>query len=129
LVEEYHKCLKTGCRVESRLYRTGDRLAPVIGLLAVLAVRLLQLKMAARTDPEQPAGGAVPATWLAALPRIVKSRRPIRTTREFFHSLAALGGFLRRRGDGEPGWQTIWRGLQTLLLCLRGAETLRLECG
>ena len=43
LVEEYHKCLKTGCRVEARQYRTGERLAPAIGLLSVLAVRLLQL--------------------------------------------------------------------------------------
>jgi hypothetical protein len=25
LVEEYHKCLKTGCSVEARQFRTGDR--------------------------------------------------------------------------------------------------------
>ncbi|HEV7223678.1 MAG TPA: IS4 family transposase, partial [Pirellulales bacterium] len=55
LIEEYHKCLKTGCRVEERLYQSGDRLAPVIGLLSVLAVRLLQLKMVARRDPQQAA--------------------------------------------------------------------------
>jgi hypothetical protein len=68
LVEEYHKCLKSGCRVESRQYRTGERLAPVIGLLSVLAVRLLQLKMTAHTDPEQPAANVVPKTWLTTLP-------------------------------------------------------------
>lgn len=37
LIEEYHKCLKTGCSVEERQYRNADRLAPVIGLLSVLA--------------------------------------------------------------------------------------------
>lgn len=129
LIEEYHKCLKTGCRVESRQYQTGDRLAPVIGLLSVLAVRLLQLKMAARTNPQQAAADVVPATWLAALPAVLKSRKPIKTVREFFRGLAGLGGFLGRAGDGEPGWQTIWRGLETLLLCLRGAETLATRCG
>lgn len=129
LVEEYHKCLKTGCRVEARQYRTGERLAPVIGLLSVLAVRLLQLKMAARTDPEQPAKGVVPANWLAALPLVLNTRKPIKTVRDFFRGLAALGGFLGRKGDGEPGWQTIWGGLQTLLLCLRGAEALKIKCG
>lgn len=129
LVEEYHKCLKTGCRVEARQSRTGDRLAPVIGLLSVLAVRLLQLKTAARTDPEQPAEGVVPATWLAALPLVLKSRQPIRSVRDFFRALASLGGFLARTGDGEPGWQTVWGGLQTLLLCLRGAEALGIKCG
>jgi Transposase DNA-binding/Transposase Tn5 dimerisation domain len=129
LVEEYHKCLKTGCRVESRQYRTGDRLAPVIGLLSVLAVRLLQLKLAARTNPDQPAIGIVPTTWLKTLPLVLKSRKPIHSLRDFFRSLASLGGFLGRKGDGEPGWQTVWRGLHNLLLCLRGAEAIQTKCG
>ena len=60
LIEEYHKCLKTGCSVEERQYRTGDRLAPIIGLLSVVAVRLLQLKMVARHEPERPAARVVP---------------------------------------------------------------------
>ena len=50
LIEEFHKCLKTGCRVQERQYRDADRLAPVIGLLSVLAVRLLKLKMLAPTN-------------------------------------------------------------------------------
>jgi len=28
--------------------------------------------------------------------------------------IAQLGGFLARKGDGEPGVQTIWRGLRRL---------------
>ena len=129
LIEEYHKCLKTGCRVESRQYQTGERLAPLIGLLSVLAVRLLQLKMVARKDPQQAASRVVPASWLTALPLLLRRRAPIKTVREFFRGLASLGGFLGRKGDGEPGWQTIWRGLETLLLCLRGAEALGKNCG
>jgi len=129
LIEEYHKCLKTGCRVESRQYQTGERLAPLIGLLSVLAVRLLQLKMVARKDPEQPASRVVPVTWLRALPLLLKRRARIHTVREFFRGLASLGGFLGRKGDGEPGWQTIWGGLETLLTCLRGADALGKKCG
>lgn len=129
LIEEYHKCLKTGCRVEERLYRSGERLAPVIGLLSVLAVRLLQLKMVARRDPEQPAAQVVPKEWLAAVPLLLKKRRPMKTVRDFFRGLAQLGGFLGRKGDGEPGWQTIWGGLEKLLLCLRGADVLAKKCG
>jgi hypothetical protein len=129
LIEEYHKCLKTGCRVEERLYRSGERLAPVIGLLSVLAVRLLQLKMVARRNPEQPAAHVVPKEWLAAVPLLLKKRRPLKTVRDFFRGLAQLGGFLGRKGDGEPGWQTIWGGLEKLLLCLRGADLLGKKCG
>ena len=29
-------------------------------------------------------------------------------------SLAHLGGFLARQGDGEPGIKTIWQGYQRL---------------
>jgi hypothetical protein len=129
LIEEFHKCLKTGCSVEARQYRTGDRLAPIIGLLSVVAVRLLQLKMVARKDPLRPAAGVVPTNWLVALPRLLKRPKPIVTVRDFFRALASLGGFLGRKSDGEPGWQTVWRGVETLLQCLRGAEALRRKCG
>ena len=129
LIEEFHKCLKTGCRVEARQYRTGDRLAPIIGMLSVVAVRLLQLKMVARQEPERPAAGVVPTNWLAALPRVLRRPKPVVTVRDFFRGLAGLGGFLGRKSDGEPGWQTVWNGLETLLQCIRGAEALGVKCG
>lgn len=129
LIEEYHKCLKTGCRVEARQYETAHRLAAAVGVLSIVAVRLLQLKMIARRDPDRPARQVVPCSWLEALRAVSKSRKAIRTAREFFHALAMLGGFLARRGDGEPGWQTTWRGLETLLTCLRGAQALNHKCG
>lgn len=40
-IEEYHKALKTGCRVEERYYETADRLERITGLLAIVAVQLL----------------------------------------------------------------------------------------
>jgi len=36
------------------------------------------------------------------------------TLREAIHMVASLGGFLGRKGDGEPGTQTSWLGLQRL---------------
>ncbi|MBS1270836.1 MAG: hypothetical protein MAG794_01804 [Gammaproteobacteria bacterium] len=36
------------------------------------------------------------------------------TLYEAMRMVAALGGFLGRKGDGEPGAQTLWRGLQRL---------------
>jgi hypothetical protein len=129
LIEEYHKCAKTGCQVETRQYRTAQRLEAVIGLTAVLAVRLLQLKHAARTEPDRPAQKVVPARWIDGLRRVLRRPRPLNTVRDFFRALASLGGFLCRKCDGEPGWQTIWRGLDTLLQCLRGLEARPKKCG
>ena len=36
------------------------------------------------------------------------------TLREAVRMLATLGGFLGRKCDGEPGSETLWRGLQRL---------------
>lgn len=128
LVEEYHKCLKTGCRVEQRQYQSADRLEPVIGLSSVLAVRLLHMKTIARAEPNRAAAGLVPADWLKALPLQLKRPRTITTVRDFFRALASLGGFLGRKSDGEPGWQTIWGGLHQLLIAVRTMNAMK-RCG
>lgn len=129
VIEDYHKCLKTGCRVESRQYETSARLERVTGLLSIVAVRLLYLKFVARTDPDRPAKHVVPGPWIEMLQSLRKGKPQINTVSDFFRSLAMLGGFLGRKGDGQPGWITIWRGLDKLILCIRGAETMRQKCG
>ncbi len=52
----------------------------------------------------------------------------IHTVRDFLRAVAGLGGFLGRKCDGEPGWLTLWRGLETLLIALRGYRQ-RKKCG
>ncbi|WP_390823488.1 IS4 family transposase [Anabaena azotica] len=34
----------------------------------------------------------------------------VRLRGDFFLAIARLGGFLGRKSDGLPGWQTLWRG-------------------
>ncbi|WP_166648263.1 IS4 family transposase [Hymenobacter sp. UV11] len=36
--------------------------------------------------------------------------------------LAALGGHLGRKGDGPPGWQTLWLGRRSLRLLVEGVN-------
>ena len=130
LVEEFHKALKTGCCLESRQYETAKRLEAITGVLSILAVRLLQLKMVARDDPQRPAEQVVPVKWIAMLRGLRKRKLPAPwTVRDFYREMAKLGGFLGRKSDGEPGWLTVWRGFEKLHLCLRGAETYRNKCG
>lgn len=128
VIEEFHQGLKTGCRVESRQYRHADRLAPVIGLIGVQAVRLLQLRELSRREPNRPAAEVVPAAWIKTLRTILRRPRPLDTVREVLHAVASLGGFLGRRHDGEPGWKTLWCGLETLLIALRAWPYQR-KCG
>jgi hypothetical protein len=134
LIEEYHKasgsggcpraCLKSGCNVEARQLEDADRLAPLVGVLGVVAVRLLQLKHRARTSPDAPARSVVPERHVETL--AAKLALPASmTARQFWRGTAQLGGFLGRKGDGEPGWQTPWRGWHQLEPLTEGAELAR----
>jgi hypothetical protein len=125
LIEEWHKALKSGCRVEERQLETADRLEPLVGLLGVVAVRLLQLRALARSQPGLPALEVLPRLYVQMLQRLRKWGGGEWTVREFFREVAQLGGFLGRKGDGEPGWQTIWRGWDLLQSMVRGAELAR----
>lgn len=129
-VEDYHKALKTGCHVEKRYYETSERLERVTGLLSVVAVRLLQLRTAARETPDRPAVEVAPVQWVK-LVQIVR-KKPVNlqmTIREFVRAVAGLGGHLGRKCDGEPGWITLWRGFEKLILIARRADALRRKCG
>ena len=119
-VEEYHKCLKSGCRVEQRQLESASRLRPLIAMLSVVAVRLLQLKNDARIDPDRPAHTCVAIESVRALAALLDQRPQDLTLRRFTHEVAKLGGFLGRKSDRDPGWQTLWRGWRELDLITLG---------
>ena len=127
LIEEFHKAIKTGCRLEARQFMEAHRLEAVAAFTSVLAVRLLQLKTVATTSPDLPAERVVPTIWLKMLSALRK--RKLTTVRDFFRHLAGLGGFLLRKRDGNPGWLTLWRGLDKLLLAIRGYNAMNQRCG
>jgi len=124
-IEEYHKALKSGAGVEDSQLERGGRLEPLIAVLAVVAVRLLNAKMLARSRPE---GTEAKQSLSPAALRILEKRfgRPKGgwSNRSLLVATARLGGFLARKNDGMPGWQTIWRGWQRLMWMCEGLESL-----
>jgi hypothetical protein len=124
-IEEYHKALKSGAGVEDSQLERAGRLEPLIGILAVVAVRLLSAKMLARSRPE---GAEAKASFgpemLTLLEKKLGEPKGGWTNRNLIRAVAHLGGFIGRKSDGEPGWQTIWRGWQRLMWMCEGLETL-----
>lgn len=127
-IEEYHKALKRGAGVEASQLEQADRWESLIAVLAVVAVRLLGAKLLARSRPEswEAAAGFGPE-MLAILEKKVGPPRGGWNNRNVRIATARLGGFLARKQDGLPGWQTIWRGWQRRLWMCEGVETLQLK--
>lgn len=110
LIEEYHKCLKTGCAMEARQLETSAGLQALLGFLAILAVRLLCLRTVSRQQPDTPARHLVAPELIETVQGYLHLPPGEMTAREFWRAVARLGGFLGRKSDGDPGWQTLWRG-------------------
>jgi Transposase DNA-binding/Transposase Tn5 dimerisation domain len=120
-IEEYHKCLKTGCRVEERQLQDRRRLEPLVAMLAIVALRLLNLRSIARLTPAAPATDAVPEAYVRVLSKLRGIPESELTCRRFWRETARLGGFLARTSDGDPGWKTLWLGWHDLDLIVQGA--------
>jgi len=121
IIEEYHKCLKTGCKIEEAQLRTADRLLNLFGILGVIATQLLKLRDISRTKPEDPAEKHVDPVNVEIIRRKYKLREVI-TVKEFWRRVAMLAGFLGRKSDGNPGWQKIWKGWLRLQDMREGME-------
>jgi len=118
LAEDYHQCLKTGCSLEQRQLQTYDGLIRLLGFLALIAVRLLQLRELARLEPERLATDAVPRDVVRVVAYLAGVPLSTLTLGAFWRTVAQRGGYQGRKGDGPPGWKTLWRGwleIQTLL--------------
>jgi hypothetical protein len=128
LIEEFHKALKTGCRLEERQYRTSHALEAVTGLLSITAVRLLQLRFEAKRAPDQLAGNLIPSIWITAL-QALRPNAKIETVGQFYRQVAGLGGHLLRKSDGDPGWIVIWRGFFSLNIAIQTIRQYNKKCG
>ncbi len=100
LAEDYHQCLKSGCRIEHRQVQPVDGLMRLLGLLSPLAVRLLQVRAYARSEPERPAHEVIEPLLLAVVAQRSGHSPATMTIGSFWTEVARLGGYLARSHDG-----------------------------
>jgi hypothetical protein len=118
VVEEFFKALKSGCQIEKRQMESYDALRIALALFLPIAVRLLALRDAARSEPDAPCA-ALSARHLLLLRAC--GNRPMSATpsnHEVYMALAALGGHLR--SNGPPGWMVLGRAYEKLLVLEQG---------
>jgi hypothetical protein len=115
-IEDYFKALKTGCALERRQIESYEALCKVLAILAPIACQLLWLRGMHRIHPTAPARAVFTKIELEVLARSPATQgmpKP-KTVADAILLLARLGGHLKN--NGAPGWMTLGRGYEKLLL-------------
>lgn len=127
-IEIFFHALKNGCTVEKMQLDTIEKIQNALAMYMVVAWRIMYLMRMGRTCPDLPADlvfepDEIRVAYLLREKEPPKDRRP--TINEVLRLVAQIGGFLARKGDGEPGVQTIWRGIQELRVAVTTVRVLR----
>jgi len=116
MIEEFHKGLKTGCSIEERQLIERSAIENLLGIFSVIAVILLHLRFCSRTDNQT--NNFTPLMSETQKEILIRRFENLGTKpkpRELLIAVARLGGFLARKGDGDPGWLLIIKGYMALL--------------
>ncbi len=118
IIEVYHRVLKSGCRIEDRRLGTAETLQACLASDLVVVWRIFCLTRLGQTVPDISCESFFEEEeWKALCIHHTKNLYPPKTPptlNEAIRIMAKLGGFMGRRGDGEPGTTSLWRGLQRL---------------
>jgi len=128
-IEMFFNVLKNGCRVEALQLSGIDRLERALALFMVVSLRITYLMRTGRTSPDLEASLFFDPDEIRGAYLLAKKKPPNKppSVNEVLRLVATLGGFLARKGDGEPGVKTIWQGLQRVMDAATTLQSLRGE--
>ncbi len=131
-IEDWHRVLKSGCKVEYLAHRTGERIERAVTINAVIAWRLAAMTLLGRDTPELPAGTLFSDIEIAALEDFAQDRKlpPPDNVGRAVLTTAMLGGYLnfKRKRYAGPGHQVLWEGYTRLATIVQACErSLRLN--
>jgi len=118
IIERFHYCLKSGCRIEELQLQEKKRLERALAIYCIVAWKLLYLTYYAREYPDHSCMELFSKDEYQALISMTRGKKKgfqkPPTIKEAVHLIASLGGFLGRKSDGDPGVKTLWIGLRRL---------------
>jgi hypothetical protein len=117
-IETIHKILKSGYQIEDCRLQNAVRLKRYLTLMSIIAWRLYWMQLYSREEPNICSSlFFTDDEWKVLYMRAHKTNRIPSSPPTLYDALrwaAKIGGFLARINDGEPGTQTLWRGLLAL---------------
>ena len=126
-IELFFLVLKEGCRVERLQLGDSDRLQTALALYMVIAWRINRLMRLGRALADLPADLVFESDeWKAAF---ILNKKPVPKQvpelNTVIRLIAQRGGFLARKGDGQPGAKSIWLGMQDVAVFVEGIRYAR----
>jgi len=116
-IEIYFKILKSGCKIEKLALTEKKRFDACLALYMIIAWRILYLTMLGRECPGVTCDCVFDIKeWQTVYIVLHKQKPPKKPPKlnEMIKMVASLGGFLNRKGDGDPGYQTMWIGMRNM---------------
>ena len=103
-IEDWHRVLKSGCKVEHLGHRTGERIERAVTINAVIAWRLTLMTLLGRETPELPAAVLYSDIEIMALNDFARDRKlpPPDNLGRAVRTMAILGGYLNRNKEPPP---------------------------
>jgi len=128
-IEMLFHVLKNGCKVEELQLAHVDKIERALVLFVIVSWRIARLMRVGRTCQEMPSSPVFDADEIKAVYVMNQQKLPESPPRmsDVIRRIAMLGGFLTRRGDGEPGVKKIWLGLQRVIDFAAGVRFMRSE--
>ena len=115
-IEEWHRVLKSGCKVQEHQHQTAERLKRAIAIDVVLAWRIQLMALLGREVPELPCDVFFENWEVKVLEALqeqrpqAKDEHPLRLAKAIT-LVAQLGGYLARGCDPPPGTKCLWKGM------------------
>ena len=129
-IEEFHRVLKDGMKIEDSQLKTAGRIETLLAFCSGVAARLLQVTYWARIAPQALCTEVLAVDeWHTLWAWVHKSppspTQPPPTMREAVRLLGRLGGHLGRKCDGMPGVRSLWKGWRDLQLLVEYHQIVR----
>ena len=115
-IEDWHRVLKSGCRIGDIAHETAERVRRAIAINLVIAWRIMLMTLLGRETPGLPAEVLFSDVELQTLRAYAKKKgqKPPVLLGEAVRMVAKIGGYLGRKNDPPPGHQLIWQGYTVL---------------
>jgi hypothetical protein len=125
-IEDWHRVLKTGCRVEKLAHQQVERLERSIAINLVIAWRIMVMTLLGREVPELPAEVMFTDIEIEVLAAWARRHRrkltPPDTLGDAIVLVAMIGGYINRNSDPPAGHELMWYGYQNLIMMCMGYE-------